>query len=195
MQALETIWAKTLVLDQAQTILNQWNTSPEQRSRGEHRHHCQTMTPSFSFWKALDCLSWNTSKKHLFCQFSRLSFMSPLETQEGHSLSCLPCYHHLLHILSHFQAATSHLHCVQTKSHRELPTCASRQCHSPGMHWWASLPELYLPWHGKASTTLLATLVSRTEDLTVLASQRNSSWSFSPAPFVSFKDLLCTFII
>lgn len=114
----------------------------------------------------------------------------------GHNLSRRPCYHHLLHILSYFYAATSHLHCVWTKSHTVLPTCAFCPHHSPGMYPGSlSFPELYLSSSSKASTILLATLISKTEGLILPASQRDSSWSFSPAPFVSVKDLLCTFTI
>lgn len=94
----------------------------------------------------------------------------------GHGLSRLPCYHHLLHILSYFCAASSHLHCVWSKSDTELPTCAFCPRHSQGMYPQSlPLPELYLSWSGKGRTILLATLISKTEGLTLLASQQDSS--------------------
>lgn len=147
-----------------------------------------------SFQKASpvwDCLSWDIFKETPILSVPMTVVHESLGNSEGNSLNWLPCYHHLLHIILHFHAAAYHLHCVWTKSQREVPACAFCQCHSPGMHPWSSLClNPYLPWSRKASTTLLATLVSKT-DLTLLASQRDSSWSFSPAPFV--KDLLCIF--
>lgn len=107
------------------------------RGNGVTLHHCHRMTPSFSFWKSFpvwDCVSWYT-----FRETPILSGHESPGNSEGDSLSWPPCYHPLIHIISHFHAATSHLHCVWTKSHRELPTCAFCQCHSPGMHPWSPL--------------------------------------------------------
>lgn len=55
-----------------------------------------------------------------------------------------------------------------------------------------SLPDLHLPCTGTASTILWATLISKTEGLTLLASHWDSSWSLSSPALQCFSSSLKT---
>lgn len=139
-------------------------------------------TISFSFWKASPELNKTVSDTQ-----GNTCFLSPQDYPSWVSRKLNGSQLKLSFLLWMYT-------CIFVYSHRSmlpLPTCTvfgislTPYCllcphRHQGMYQWSlSLPDLHLPWSGKASTVLLATLISKTEGLTLLASQWDSSWSFS----------------
>lgn len=194
-QAQEILWPWTLVLSQQNgTSLQQLNKSQRNDQGDKHCLHCQRMaslSPSERLLQNRTRLSqlkyFNTSNTYFLSPRDHPSWVTrrlngsqlKLSSLLSPSFQCVPApSYNPTDLCCYFLPAW----CCQSTTHRTaylclLPTPLIRKVSMISLFAWSPSP-----WSGKASTIFLTTLISKTEGLTLLSSQWDSSWSLSFLP-------------